>query len=68
MRKPSPETEIRNLKSKVRALEREVLRLKGALRAQETKWIRAHVDAEDWKRRFDLALERIPIPADNEGR
>lgn len=60
MRKPSPATELRNLRSSVRILNEEAVRWRlerDGYRARATK---AEQEVAEWKRRFDALLERTP--------
>ena len=69
-----PETEIRNLKREVRSAnsERDYLRsqlraLESKRTATETRAVKAEAEVADWKRRFDIVLERLPSEGVKDG-
>lgn len=60
MRKPSPETEVRNLRRELSRANEELRSLRLIAGREQARGVKAEAECAEWKRRFDLLLARTP--------
>lgn len=65
MRKPSPATELRNLKREVAMLRNDAARWKKSAIEYSTRAIAAEKEVVAWKQRFDALLKIVPADRPN---
>lgn len=66
MRKPSDATLLRQAKSRVKDLERQLVLVKDELTRYRGRATKAEIEAADWRKRFDLLLARDPTKPDGD--
>lgn len=60
-KQPSEATQIRNLNRDLRDRDAQLSRLKATVNEYRARATKAEQECAEWKRRFDLLLERTPV-------
>lgn len=63
MKKRSAETELRDIKSQLRAAQAELTALRQEVAIARGQRTKAQQDAAEWRARFDALLARVPVSA-----